>query len=171
MKYPLTRNARDFASCIAWAEKTTRNQALKMMHICSMLLAATALLAGCGAGYSLPEIAEESGFSSSTGSLPGGGGSATTSTGGGSSTGTTGGNCTTDTWSNFAARTLNTTCAACHTAGFMPNVQSYAAVVNESSNIRTYLQQKLMPPPGSLPALSQSDNDRLVKWIDCSLPQ
>jgi hypothetical protein len=71
--------------------------------------------------------------------------------------------CTQDTWTSYASGALSAHCGGCH--GW---ASSFGTTASNSTGIRANLESGAMPLNGTLP---QSDRDRLVRWIDCGMPQ
>lgn len=76
--------------------------------------------------------------------------------------------CTTDTWSNFAQNLLVTQCIACHDHTHRFN-NSYSSVNSNRTTIRRDISNGSMPR--SPQAITASEKTRIIKWIDCGLPQ
>ena len=106
--------------------------------------------------------------STSSGSTSGGttAGSTGTSTGGATAGTVTGGGnaCTPDGWDNYAAAKFSTWCSGCHALGF----STLAAVKNDQTAIEARIKSKNMPQGKTLDSDTYT---RLIKWMDCGLPQ
>ncbi|MHB8418397.1 MAG: hypothetical protein ACYDCL_10000 [Myxococcales bacterium] len=73
------------------------------------------------------------------------------------------GGCGTDTWSNYADGFFQVNCDVCHS-----NYDSYAGVAADSARIESDLTSGAMPLGGGL---SQQDQQRIIAWINCGMPQ
>lgn len=87
---------------------------------------------------------------------------------GGPDAGTTGGPdagpvCTPDTWTNYSSAAFRNNCSGCHSWA-----TSYSKVASRQYSIAADISSGSMPRGSSLPA---SDKTRMLKWLNCGLPQ
>ncbi len=155
------------APCGQAGQVCCSNNACASGLLCNSVEQCVVPLSGNGGSTSGSSSTTSSSSSSSGGWTSGGstGGasssSSSSSSSGGSSTGPA--QCTPDTWSNYASNFFNTNCAGCHS-----QFGSYSGVQSDSSRIESKIQSGSMPPYGGL---SASDQQRIVAWINCGMPQ
>jgi hypothetical protein len=69
------------------------------------------------------------------------------------------------TWNNFALNYMNNYCDGCH-----GSMGSYSGTKNDSSRIQRYIQDGSMPPSDQ-PQPSTTENNNIITWLTCGMPQ